>query len=96
MKARQYINMMGMAAAVLLSSCVKDTLDGFFRDDDALRNGRKSREKERSVEIPETGGCSRLLPHPPRHFRNCYEQQIKTGTENCSLCLQGSAETVWI
>ena len=26
MKARQYINMMGMAAAVLLSSCVKDTL----------------------------------------------------------------------
>ena len=25
MKARQYINMMGMAAAVLLSSCVKDT-----------------------------------------------------------------------
>ena len=70
--------------------------DGFFRDDDALRNGRKSREKERSVEIPETGGCSRLLPHPPRHFRNCYEQQIKTGTENCSLCLQGSAETVWI
>ena len=70
--------------------------DGFFRDDDALWNGRKSREKERSVEIPETGGCSRLLPHPPRHFRNCYEQQIKTGTENCSLCLQGSAEAVWI
>ncbi len=26
MKARQYINMVGMAAAVLLSSCVKDTL----------------------------------------------------------------------
>ena len=26
MKARHYINMMGMAAAVLLSSCVKDTL----------------------------------------------------------------------
>lgn len=26
MKVRQYINMMGMAAAVLLSSCVKDTL----------------------------------------------------------------------
>ena len=26
MKARQYINMMGMAAAVLFSSCVKDTL----------------------------------------------------------------------
>ena len=26
MKAKQYINMMGMAAAVLLSSCVKDTL----------------------------------------------------------------------
>ena len=26
MKARRYINMMGMAAAVLLSSCVKDTL----------------------------------------------------------------------
>ena len=26
MKARQYIYMMGMAAAVLLSSCVKDTL----------------------------------------------------------------------
>ena len=26
MKARQYINMMGMAAAVLISSCVKDTL----------------------------------------------------------------------
>ena len=26
MKARQYINMIGMAAAVLLSSCVKDTL----------------------------------------------------------------------
>ena len=26
MKARQYINIMGMAAAVLLSSCVKDTL----------------------------------------------------------------------
>ncbi|WP_337378234.1 hypothetical protein [Phocaeicola plebeius] len=26
MKARQYINMMGMATAVLLSSCVKDTL----------------------------------------------------------------------
>ena len=26
MKARQYINMMGMAAAVLLPSCVKDTL----------------------------------------------------------------------
>ena len=26
MKARQYINMMGLAAAVLLSSCVKDTL----------------------------------------------------------------------
>ena len=26
MKARQYINMMGMAAAVLLSSCVKDEL----------------------------------------------------------------------
>ena len=26
MKARQYIYMMGMAATVLLSSCVKDTL----------------------------------------------------------------------
>ena len=26
MKARQYINMVGMAAALLLSSCVKDTL----------------------------------------------------------------------
>ena len=26
MKARQYINMVGMTAAVLLSSCVKDTL----------------------------------------------------------------------
>ena len=26
MKARQYINMMGMTAAVLLSSCVKDEL----------------------------------------------------------------------
>ena len=27
MKARQYINMMGMTAAVLLSSCVKDEQD---------------------------------------------------------------------
>ncbi len=63
-----------------------------------MRSGTEENleKKERSVEIPETGGCSRLLPHPPRHFRNCYEQQIKTGTENCSLCLQGSAETVWI
>ena len=31
MKARQYINMMGMAAAVLFSSCVKDTLYDYGR-----------------------------------------------------------------
>ena len=37
MKARQYINMMGMAAAVLLSSCVKDTLYDTPHPDSMIR-----------------------------------------------------------
>ena len=69
MKVRQYINMMGMAAAVLLSSCVKDTLyDTPHPDDWSARGEGLDIPATWTVTMGDYTGTETSATHAPDHL----------------------------